>query len=162
MSGMSYQAPRRPAPWRLWVRGHKVLTVLGAIAFLVVISVAAQASNKKGTPSPRATPAAATTRTPSPSPSPTTAAPSPRAVRTTAPPPIPATTRAAPPPQSPPATTAAAPPATQAGCYPLSNEGTCYEPGEYCRASDHGASGVAGDGERITCEDNDGWRWEPT
>jgi hypothetical protein len=22
-------------------------------------------------------------------------------------------------------------------------------------------TGVAGDGETITCEDNDGWRWEP-
>ena len=29
-----------------------------------------------------------------------------------------------------------------------------------CRDDDHGASGVAGDGEAITCEDNDGWRWE--
>jgi hypothetical protein len=63
---------------------------------------------------------------------------------------------------APPQTTA--PPAvasTSSSCYPLSNEGTCYEPGEYCRKSDHGASGVAGDGKRITCEDNDGWRWEP-
>ena len=50
---------------------------------------------------------------------------------------------------------------TPSGCYPLSNEGTCYEPGEYCRNSDHGASGVAGDGKSIICEDNDGWRWEP-
>jgi hypothetical protein len=58
---------------------------------------------------------------------------------------------------------APAPPASTApaGCYPLSNEGTCYEPGEYCRDADHGMSGVAGDGEAITCEDNDGWRWEP-
>jgi hypothetical protein len=64
---------------------------------------------------------------------------------------------AAPPPQ----TTAPAAPSTSSGCYPRSNEGTCYEPGEYCRDSDHGASGVAGDGERIICEDNDGWRWEP-
>jgi hypothetical protein len=38
----------------------------------------------------------------------------------------------------------------------------CYEPGEYCRGSDHGASGVAGDGKAISCEDNDGWRWEPS
>jgi len=52
-------------------------------------------------------------------------------------------------------------PSTAASCYPLSNEGTCYEPGEFCRDSDHGASGVAGDGERIICEDNNGWRWEP-
>ena len=49
----------------------------------------------------------------------------------------------------------------QPSCYPLSDEGTCYEPGEFCRHSDEGASGVAGDGERIECEDNDGWRWEP-
>ena len=54
--------------------------------------------------------------------------------------------------------TQAAPPAS---CHPVSNEGTCYEPGEYCRDADHGVSGVAGDGEAITCEDNDGWRWEP-
>jgi hypothetical protein len=44
----------------------------------------------------------------------------------------------------------------------LTDGGNCYEPGEYCRDSDHGASGRAGDGEAITCEDNDGWRWEPT
>jgi hypothetical protein len=48
------------------------------------------------------------------------------------------------------------------GCHPLSNENTCYEPGEYCRTSDYGTSGVAGDGEAITCEDNNGWRWEPS
>ena len=57
--------------------------------------------------------------------------------------------------------TAPSPPPTSASCHPLSNEGTCYEPGEFCRDSDHGASGVAGDGEKIICEDNDGWRWEP-
>jgi hypothetical protein len=67
---------------------------------------------------------------------------------------------AAPPP--PPATTTpAAAPTTPSGCYPLTNGGNCYEPGEYCRKSDHGASGVAGDGERIVCADNNGWRWEP-
>jgi hypothetical protein len=55
----------------------------------------------------------------------------------------------------------APPPTTAASCYPLSNEGTCYEPGEYCRDDDHGVTGVAGDGEKIICEDNDGWRWEP-
>jgi len=53
------------------------------------------------------------------------------------------------------------PPLSPSGCYPLSNKGTCYEPGERCRNSDHGASGVAGDGKSIQCADNDGWRWEP-
>ena len=63
---------------------------------------------------------------------------------------------------APPQTTApAAAPSTPTGCYPLTNGGNCYEPGEYCRNSDHGASGVAGDGKRIICEDNNGWRWEP-
>ena len=49
-----------------------------------------------------------------------------------------------------------------AACQPLTDGGNCYEPGEYCRDTDHGVSGVAGDGETITCEDNDGWRWEPS
>jgi hypothetical protein len=52
-------------------------------------------------------------------------------------------------------------PATPSGCYPQSNKGNCYEPGQFCRNSDHGASGVAGDGENIICANNDGWRWEP-
>jgi hypothetical protein len=79
----------------------------------------------------------------------------------------PATTAPAntPPPYTPPATTApAAPPSTAAApaaCTPKTNGGNCYEPGEFCRAADHGVSGIAGDGETITCTDNDGWRWEP-
>ena len=66
----------------------------------------------------------------------------------------------APPPPAP--STSAPPPATAASCHPLSDEGTCYEPGEFCRDDDHGVTGLAGDGEQITCEDNDGWRWEPS
>lgn len=72
----------------------------------------------------------------------------------------------APAPPAPPRTippAAPAPPASKPGssCYPLTNGGKCYEPGEYCRNSDHGSSGVAGDGETIVCKDNNGWRWEP-
>jgi hypothetical protein len=71
-------------------------------------------------------------------------------------PPVPAqTTPAAAPPPPPPAS------AAPVSCTPLTNGGNCYEPGEFCRNADHGASGVAGNGEAITCEDNDGWRWEP-
>ncbi len=52
---------------------------------------------------------------------------------------------------------------TTAGCTPIDNEGGCYEPGEYCRDDDHGASGRAGDGLTITCEDENGtWYWEST
>ena len=60
----------------------------------------------------------------------------------------------------------AAPPATNpttAGCTPIDNEGGCYEPGEYCRDDDHGTTGRAGDGQTITCEDENGtWYWEST
>lgn len=64
---------------------------------------------------------------------------------------------------TPPPATVPAPPTSTApvGCHPLTNGGNCYEPGEYCRTSDHGVSGVAGDGEAIICEYNNGWRWEP-
>jgi cardiolipin synthase A/B len=47
------------------------------------------------------------------------------------------------------------------GCYPKTSSGNCYEPGEYCSNADHGTSGIAGDGEAIICENNNGWRWEP-
>jgi hypothetical protein len=45
-------------------------------------------------------------------------------------------------------------------CYPLTNSGNCYKPGEYCRNTDHGKSGIDASGDAIKCEDNDGWRWE--
>lgn len=68
------------------------------------------------------------------------------------------TTQAAPPPTvaPPPPPTTAPPP----GCYPKTSSGNCYEPGEYCPTADHGMTGVAGDGQRITCAYNNGWRWE--
>lgn len=59
---------------------------------------------------------------------------------------------AAPPPSAPPA---------PAGCYPRTSSGNCYEPGEFCPEADAGMRGVAGDGEDIICEDNNGLRWEP-
>jgi hypothetical protein len=46
-------------------------------------------------------------------------------------------------------------------CHPLTNGGRCYEPGEYCRHTDRGVRGIAGDGKRIICRNNDGLRWEP-
>ncbi len=46
-------------------------------------------------------------------------------------------------------------------CHPLTNGGHCYEPGEYCRHTDAGKRGVAGDRERIVCRNNNGLRWEP-
>jgi hypothetical protein len=51
---------------------------------------------------------------------------------------------------------------SSAGCYPLTSTGNCYEPGEFCPNSDHGATGRAGDGATIICKYDHGWRWEPT
>jgi hypothetical protein len=47
------------------------------------------------------------------------------------------------------------------GCYPKTSSGHCYEPGEFCPHADAGMSGIAGNGEAIICEDNNGLRWEP-
>ena len=82
-----------------------------------------------------------------------------KAVRARTAPARPPATQPAPPP--PPPTAAQAAPAAPAGCTPKTDAGNCYQPGEFCRDSDHGVSGVAGDGKAIRCEDNDGWRWEP-
>ena len=118
-----------------------IITIVGCVSSsstgspTASFSASAQASQASGSPS------ASASGSSSPSFSPSSSSPPP------------------PPPTSAPAPTTSAP---HAGCYPLSNEGTCYEPGEYCRKTDHGASGIAGDGKAITCEDNDGWRWEPS
>jgi len=65
---------------------------------------------------------------------------------------------------APPLSTATAVAATSSpsSCYPQTKSGNCYEPGEMCRKSDRGSSGMTADGESIKCEDNDGWRWEPS
>src|SRR5207249_490619 len=97
----------------------------------------------RSTPPPSvatASPSPTTSATPSPSPAPTpTEAP-------VAPPQAPAQGPAAPPPA----------PAAAAGCYPLSNSGTCYQPGQFCRASDHGRTGRTADGRAIVCTNNNG------
>jgi hypothetical protein len=111
-------------------------------------------SNPAALGAPAATPTVSAT--PAPTPTPTTS-PTPTATPASA---LPTSAPATPPP--PPPTAAPAPaPAVPAGCYPLSNSGTCYRPGEFCRNSDHGATGRAADGEAIVCRYNNGWRWEP-
>jgi hypothetical protein len=84
----------------------------------------------------------------------------PRRLASTSPTPSPSPTRSSPTP-APSHSSAAPSPSSPAGCYPLTSAGNCYEPGEYCSDADHGMHGVAGDGEAIVCEDNNGWRWEP-
>jgi hypothetical protein len=62
---------------------------------------------------------------------------------------------------APPAPAAPAAPPAPTGCYPKASSGNCYEPGEFCPEADAGMRGVAGDGEAIICENNNGLRWEP-
>jgi cardiolipin synthase len=69
-----------------------------------------------------------------------------------------------PPPAAPSATAApaTAPPVATGACHPLSDSGSCFEPGEYCRRADRATAGVAGDSRAIVCvETGGGWEWEP-
>ena len=130
-----------PAPGRASARGTRILRVTVGSAppgVRVVFAVRVSRHGRTGTCHAAFRPRRVRVR----------AVPAPTKAPTTAP---------APPPPPPPTS---APP-TPAGCYPKTDSGNCYEPGEFCRDSDHGMSGIAGDGERIVCEDNDGWRWEP-
>ncbi|MFE2962087.1 hypothetical protein ACFXKC_00060 [Streptomyces sp. NPDC059340] len=43
-------------------------------------------------------------------------------------------------------------------CSIVSNSGNCYEAGQYCRNSDHGASTTDAGGAGITCAYRNGWR----
>jgi type IV secretory pathway VirB10-like protein len=153
---------------------HKI--GIAVIGFIVLVIIGIVAGGGKAAPTGNTSPIASGSMFASPVDSPGVTAASvrtPTAVatkakarakprRTAAPAtPVPVTSKAVAPPPPPPTTAPAAAPSTPSGCYPLTDGGNCYEPGEYCRDSDHGASGVAGDGESIICEDNDGWRWEP-
>ena len=154
----------------LWIGPVLGVALAVALAGCGSASPASQGSRATAGPSLslRATEAPVTTSSaPPPAAVPTTAAPPttaparpaappPAPVRGT-PPPAPAPKSSAPAPKPPPPPPSPAP----AGCHPLTDGGKCYEPGEFCRDSDHGVTGLAGDGKVIKCEDNDGWRWEP-
>jgi hypothetical protein len=157
------QQPPIAYPQQPWPRRHKVLTVLGCVAVLIIVIGGMASLGDKAKQADNASTVATTTpaRTATPSRTPTHHAVSAKAMPEKAP----VTAQAAAP--APVATVHAvtsSPPASAAPatCYPVSDEDTCYQPGEYCRDDNHGMSGVAGDGEAITCEDNHGWRWEPT
>ena len=147
--------PRLPHQTRSFWVGLGVIAVVlvgfGTCMAAVANSPGAQRGAKAA--SMTSTPTAVSAPTVSPSVSPAST-PTPTAAPTAVPPPSSAPTAVPP--------VAVAPPPTAApACYPLSNSGTCYEPGEFCRTSDHGRTGRAGNGEAIVCEYNNGWRWEP-
>jgi hypothetical protein len=158
---------RRPSTRRRRLN-RILLSIIGFCAVLIIIgAVAGSHGSKPGSPTAGAS--ELTTASVNPSASSLASTEShPAAATTTAPPASPrtasqrpATARQSTPKPAPPPPSTTQPSAAPTGCYPLSDENTCYEPGEYCRDDDHGMTGVAGDGEKIVCEDNDGWRWEP-
>ena len=169
--GQQPYMPPQPPRRKSWPDRHKVLTGFLAfcgLVFIIGIAAAASSSSSSSTPvSPTSRPSAGAGLVATASPTArktTTAAQTTTAARSTSAQATASAQTAAP--STPIRTTPAAAPVTPAstapaGCHPLTNAGNCYEPGEYCRTSDHGTSGVAGDGEAIICENNDGWRWEP-
>jgi cytoskeletal protein RodZ len=129
----------------------KAKSVITTTTTTLSVSSSTTTPSASSTAAPAASTASATT-------SPTTARPAATAPPATSP----RVTTA--PVTSPPATKPPTTPPTTAytvTCHPLTNGGNCYRPGEFCRTSDHGAVGVAGNGATITCRDNNGWRWEP-
>jgi hypothetical protein len=159
-----------PAPvykkWWFWV-------IVGVVVLVVIIVAASAGSNNAPnvTTTTTTTPAPGTTMAPPITASPTTAPPT-TAPPVTAPPTTTPPTTTSPPTTLPPTTTTppttAAPPtgavgqAVPAGCSPLASSGNCYRAGETCPDADHGVSGTTATEGAVTCEDNDGWRWEPS
>jgi hypothetical protein len=162
-----YQPPQRG---KSWPARHKALTgILAFVALIIVIIVAANSGKSPSSPGSSVAAGMKTTASATATGVHSQHATQPAAAVQKTHPTRTQTTSAvshAPAPSAPAPTTPAAvvaPPASAApaSCHPLTNGSKCYEPGEYCRNADHGASGVAGDGKAITCENNDGWRWEP-
>jgi hypothetical protein len=137
------------------------ITAAAALLLIIVLAVGGGKSRSTGNTAPTAaTMASSVAKTPPtakktpPKNAPTAVASSQAAAPST---PAPTTHAAAP------ATSRApVPPASAApvSCHPLTNGGKCYEAGETCRNVNHGMTGVAGDGEAISCQNNDGWHWE--
>jgi hypothetical protein len=134
-----------------------LIIAAGSVLLVAWIArVAASPTPTAGPPQPAADshstpPTLAPSLSPSPAPSPKPSASSGRHPRRS---------RHSSPPAAVPVATASAPPAAPS-CYPRNGDGDCYEPGDFCWRAGDGATGIAGDGRRIRCERNDGWRWEP-
>ena len=53
------------------------------------------------------------------------------------------------------------PPPGAAGCHPVTSGGNCYKAGQFCPTAYHGASGIASNGQSITCRPSGTrWKWQ--
>jgi hypothetical protein len=150
-------------PWRsfrnlaLW----KQVIAWAVAAILVLGGIGAAigedtSSTNVATGTATTTTAAPTTTTPPTTTPPTTSPPT-----TTVPPPTTAASPSTAPPNVAPTTPATPPRTGPGGCYPLSSSGNCYLAGQFCSASDNGKSGIAANGQKITCRPSGNrYRWE--
>lgn len=146
----------KPPIWRRWW----AVSIYAIVLVLIGVSIGSSGNTTTNTAASKPAPAATDTvfkTLPGPTVKVTITRSAPTRTVTVTASPAPPPGQPAPPPSSAVAVGGAA----GGSCHPLSNKGTCYEPGEFCRKSDHGVTGVAGDGKTIICKDNDGWRWEP-
>ena len=60
---------------------------------------------------------------------------------------------------APPSSAAVPAPSPAASCYPLTSSKKCYVPGQFCSNADPGKSGIDGNGRKIVCKNQNGWRW---
>nr|WP_239590320.1 hypothetical protein [Streptomyces aureoverticillatus] len=120
-------------------RGKRVW--LGGIALFALGGTSTGEDAAAGTPSPKVTATAKVTETASPEPGPTVT----KTVKAQAPAPTPSRRTTAP---AAPAPTAKAP---VGKCSIVSNSGSCYRAGQFCRNSGHGAATTTVSGQRITC-----------
>jgi hypothetical protein len=164
--------------WRRGRAGRAAVAVGGLVLGMMLASCAAGDPGTVAADTPKPAPTVTVTATPEPAPTVTvtmTPEPAPTVTVTaeakasvhrtaprakSAPKPVPVRPKVTHRPAKPKPHRPAPKPAPRPACYPRSNSGNCYKPGQFCRKSDHGASGVDAYGKAIRCEDNGGWRWE--
>jgi hypothetical protein len=157
---------------RLWVSDNLwfILGVLGVVALVVVAMTlgtsggpwdSSTPSQGSGQPASGSASSSGSTSTPESGTLATTATTGPPTTQAASPPTTTTTTAALGTTTTTLPTTTTTTGSANAYCFPLSGGGSCYEPGDPCSDLESGASGLAGDGERIVCENNGGWLWEP-
>ncbi|AVH60589.1 MULTISPECIES: hypothetical protein [Streptomyces] len=163
MNSYNSPAPQRPADARplhrrkrVWAAGLALFAAgaIGGTQSANDNATAAQALASKPTPTVTVTASAAQSAA-SPSPAPTVTKTT--TVRTPGPTVTVTVTKAA---QAAGSGTSSGDDTSTGTCSIVSNAGNCYQAGQYCRKSDHGARTTTASGARIKCSySSNAWRW---